>query len=124
MSLTDDFQNILNKFNIRQFLKTSENAEQIRKDIWEFKDKINNKTCLLNLIIPKQQLTKDNYYSGQCRNAYIARWNGEHFTHWRDKFGFTFLEDIDYWEDGHYFDEFIPIFDLGPELPKEISFDH
>jgi hypothetical protein len=127
MSLIDDFQNILNKIDVVDILVnhlSKIEADSIRKDIRDFKESINNKSILPKIMIPKNQLIKGYYYSGQCRNAYIARWNGEHFTHWRDKFGNTFLEDIEYWEEGHFFDEFIPIFDLGPELPKEISFDH
>ena len=80
---------------------------------------------LYPVIIPKDQLVDGNYYAGLCRNAHIARWSSEanHFTHWRDKFGREFLEDIDYWTPDGFFDEFIPVIDLGPELPQPISIE-
>ncbi len=71
--------------------------------------------------IPKSLLIKDNYYAGVCRNANIAKWTGEKFWHWRTKCGKTFLEDIEYWEEDGYFDGFIPLINIGPELPKEIN---
>lgn len=72
----------------------------------------------LPLIIPENRLVHGNYYMGRCRNTSVARWNSEtkEFHHWRNKFGWR-KETIEYWQvDGH-FDGFIPIFDLGPELP-------
>lgn len=73
---------------------------------------------------PKKMLTKGHYYAGVCRNAHIARWDGEKFIHWREKFGNVFLEDIEYWDvDGH-FDGFIPIFCIGAELPKPIDYEY
>lgn len=79
---------------------------------------------LYPVIIPKERLVDENYYAGLCRNARIARWNASagHFTHWRNKFGRVFLEDIDYFTPDGQWDEFIPVIDLGPELPPEIPF--
>jgi hypothetical protein len=75
----------------------------------------------LHLCIPKVHLKKGNYYSGLSHHAYIARWDGKKFIHWRTKFGKTFLEDIDYWEMNGIYDGFLPLFNIGPELPKEIQ---
>lgn len=79
---------------------------------------------LYPVIIPKDRLVDGNYYAGLCRNASVARWNGadNHFTHWRDKFGRVFLEDIGYFTPDGQWDEFIPVIDLGAELPREIPF--
>ena len=75
-------------------------------------------------IIPKQFLIPGDYYAGKCRNATVARWDAARdcFVHWRFKFASIFLEDINYWTpDGHY-DEFIPVFHIGPTLPDPIPF--
>ena len=47
-------------------------------------------------ILPRGQLRNGVYYKGRCRNATIARWNGECFYHWREKFGRIFVETIKY----------------------------
>lgn len=79
---------------------------------------------LYPVIIPKDQLIDGNYYAGLCRNAHIARWsaNTGRFFHWRYKFGREFIEEIDYFTPDGQWDEFIPVIDLGPELPREIPF--
>ena len=68
-------------------------------------------------IIPKDQLIKGTYYSGRCRNATVARWNGEKFIHWRTKFGEKFLEEISCPEDDDQFDVFVAnkVVDWGVE---------
>lgn len=78
---------------------------------------------LLPSKIHKSFLIDGHYYAGVCRNANVARWSGAHdrFYHWRDKFGFTFVESIGYWEDDHQYDEFIPVVDLGPSTPREVN---
>jgi hypothetical protein len=65
-------------------------------------------------MIPKEQLEHGAYYHGECRNASIARWNGEAniFIHWRTKFSDVYPETIGYWVDAqpgeHRWDEFKP----------------
>jgi hypothetical protein len=82
--------------------------------------RMNNGDKYLQLCIPVDRLVVGHYYAGKCRNANIAKWDGKMFFHWRHKFGCTFIEDIEYWDvDGH-FDGFLPMFDLGSELPAEI----
>ena len=56
--------------------------------------------------IPKEELEKGETYIGNCRNASYARWNGEMFLHWRNKFGQTFLEGICCPEDDKIYDVF------------------
>jgi hypothetical protein len=73
--------------------------------------------------IRKDNLHIGSYYGGICRNARIARWDGQKFIYWREKFGKTFLEDIEYWDiDGH-FDGFIPLFEIGLKLPAPIDIE-
>jgi hypothetical protein len=61
-------------------------------------------------IIARTDLVHGMYYEGHCRNAKVARWNGERgaFIHWRTKFGSTFLEGIKHPDDEQHFDVFLP----------------
>lgn len=61
------------------------------------------------LMIPKAQLVAGEYYIGRCRNASVARWDGEKFHHWRRKFGSDFIETIKHPEDDDTFDCFVPV---------------
>ena len=60
-------------------------------------------------VIPKTLLEHGAYYQGRCRNASIARWNGDRgvFVYWRNKFGHVFLEEIRCPEDDIMFDVFV-----------------
>jgi hypothetical protein len=57
--------------------------------------------------IKKEDLIKGAYYKGVCRNATVARWDGEKFHHWRTKFNIKFLETINCPEDDDIFDVFV-----------------
>ena len=59
--------------------------------------------------IPKSELVIGKRYVGSCRNASEATWNGKTFTYKRYKFGHTFFEDINHFEDDDEYDLFIPI---------------
>ena len=59
--------------------------------------------------IPKEQLEVGKTYIGHCRNASEAVWNGDYFTYKRYKFGDTFEEDINHFEDDDGYDLFVPI---------------
>lgn len=58
--------------------------------------------------IRKADLIDGAYYRGRCRHATEARWNGkiEQFVHWRNKFGYNYLETIRCPEDEHHYDVF------------------
>lgn len=75
----------------------------------------------LPLIIKKEFLFDKHYYAGICRNTKIAKWNEKDqvFYYRRYKLGRSFIEDIEYWQEGAYFDQFIPILDLGLILPLD-----
>ena len=59
--------------------------------------------------IPKEKLVIGKTYIGHCRNASEAVWNGEKFTYMRTKFGCTYPEDINHFQDDDGHDLFIPI---------------
>ena len=59
--------------------------------------------------IPKDQLKKNVTYIGSCRNASEAIWTGEKFIYMRTKFGNTYTEEINHFEDDDGYDLFIPI---------------
>lgn len=70
--------------------------------------------------IRKENLCKGEYYYGHCRNATVARWDGERFWYWRTKFGSTFLESIRVPEDDDHFDLFFAIDELNMKpIPLE-----
>jgi hypothetical protein len=76
--------------------------------------------------IAKKDLVDGAYYQGSCRNASVARWNGERevFVYWRYSFGDFFLEEIKHPEDDKIYDVFIVERILSPEETpaKEIPF--
>lgn len=59
--------------------------------------------------IPKKDLIVGKTYIGSCRNAGEAIWKGDHFTYKRTKFGWTFDENINHFEDDDKSDLFVPI---------------
>ncbi|HET8688686.1 MAG TPA: hypothetical protein VFM18_18885 [Methanosarcina sp.] len=74
--------------------------------------------------IQKENLEHGAYYKGRCRNASIARWNGETelFYHWRTKFGQRFIEEIRCPEDEQHYDVFVTEEKIEPEEGFEIPF--
>ena len=59
--------------------------------------------------IPKDELIVGETYIGDCRNASEAVWNGDRFTYMRTKFGTTYPEDINHFQDDDGYDVFVPI---------------
>lgn len=59
--------------------------------------------------IPKSQLEVGVTYIGSCRNASEAVWLGDKFEYQRYKFGYTFPEKINHFEDDNGYDLFVPI---------------
>ena len=58
--------------------------------------------------ISKKDLVVGEKYSGICRNASEAVWNGKVFEYKRYKFGFYYDEDINHYEDDDGYDVFVP----------------
>lgn len=61
--------------------------------------------------ISKDKLIEGKTYLGTCRNASEAVWNGKEFVYKRHKFGYTYDEDINHFQDddGSGYDVFVPI---------------
>lgn len=59
--------------------------------------------------IAKDKLIVGETYIGDCRNASEAVWNGKTFTYMRTKFGTTYPEDINHFQDDDGYDVFVPI---------------
>lgn len=82
-------------------------------DIPIVEKEIYNDYIVPNLIrcgaIPKEKLVVGKCYEGSCRNASNAVWNGEKFTYRRTKFGYTYDEDINHFQDDDGFDLFVPL---------------
>ena len=59
--------------------------------------------------IPKDKLIIGKTYIGDCRNAIEAIWDGKVFKYMRTKFGLTYEEEINHFEDDDGYDVFVPI---------------
>lgn len=59
--------------------------------------------------IPKSELEVGKEYNGVCRNASKATWDGTVFHYTRTKFGFSYDEEINHYEDDDGYDLFVPI---------------
>lgn len=57
----------------------------------------------------KYELEMGKEYSGECRNAARAVWDGKKFTYTRHKFGSEYQEHINHYEDDDGYDVFVPI---------------
>jgi hypothetical protein len=58
--------------------------------------------------IPKSELVVGETYKGVCRNAEEAVWKGDVFEYMRYKFGTTYPEEINHYEDDDGYDVFVP----------------
>ena len=75
-------------------------------------------------VIPKQDLVIGEYYYGRCRNAKVARWDGQQFVYWRTKFKYVFKETIKCPEDDSVWDVFVAErVALPEEITKEITLE-
>ena len=60
--------------------------------------------------IPKDKLVVGTKYEGDCRNAHIAVWKENNkFEYMRTKFGYTYPEEINHFQDDDGYDVFVPI---------------
>lgn len=75
-------------------------------------------------VIPKDKLKHKTIYLGSCRNASVAVWNKnkEEFIYIRNKFGMSYLEEINPIEKDDGFDLFIPFreIDIDEGWKKEL----
>ena len=73
-----------------------------------------NNVIIPNLIrcgaIPKDNLIKGKTYLGSCRNASEAVWMGNQFEYIRHKFGTTYKETINHFQDDDGSDLFVPLY--------------
>ena len=98
--------------------------------VWEYADHLIGSRTHDELtgrpILEKDRLVHGRYYKGRCRNATVARWNGDEqcFYHWREKFGRIYIETIKYPTDET--ELFWDVFEVLEELATskfEIPFD-
>ena len=65
--------------------------------------------------IPKNKLIKGKTYFGSCRNADKAIWLGDQFEYIRHKWGDSYPEKINHFEDDNGYDLFVPIREIKDE---------
>jgi len=81
----------------------------------EYMEFIQNKLIELGAI-PKDKLIVGHTYLGDCRNAHKAIWKeNERFEYMRTKFGYTYPEEINHFQDDDGYDVFVPIKDITEE---------
>ena len=94
--------------NIRPF----NNIDNI-PDIPIIDEETYNNVIIPNLIrcgaIPKDKLVKGKAYIGTCRNTTEAIWLGDKFEYIRYKFGYTYPEKINHFQDADDCDVFVPL---------------
>ena len=60
-------------------------------------------------VIPKSELIVGAIYQGECRNSGTAIWDGNKFVYERHKFGTSYNERINHFEDDNGYDVFVPM---------------
>ena len=66
-------------------------------------------TLIKHGAIPLHKLEVGKTYIGECRNASEAVWQGDKFEYMRTKFGSTFPEKINHFQNDDGFDVFVPV---------------
>lgn len=66
-------------------------------------------TLIAHGAIPLDKLEVGKTYIGDCRNAGEAVWLGDKFEYQRYKFGYTFPEKINHFQNDDGYDVFVPI---------------
>ena len=66
-------------------------------------------TLIKHGAIPMHKLEVGKTYIGECRNASEAVWQGDKFEYMRTKFGSTFPETINHFQNDDDYDVFVPI---------------
>ena len=66
-------------------------------------------TLIRHGAIPLHELIAGKTYIGTCRNASEAVWDGEEFVYQRYKWGETYPEKINHFENDDGYDVFVPI---------------
>lgn len=93
-------------------LKPFENQNDI-PDIPKCEETFYKEVVVPNLIrcgaIPKKDLEVGAWYIGDTRNTDRARWTGTEFEYVRCKWGSTFMDTVNHFEDDNGYALFVPI---------------
>jgi len=103
------YNNVLNHWKERKPFRDEDDIQSVpivKKEDYE-------NIIIPNIIrcggIPKDKLIVGKTYIGNCRNATEAVWDGEKFTYMRTKFGSTYPETINHFQDDDGYDLFVPL---------------
>lgn len=124
-------QKIIKFFENLQYFNDVEDIPEIPK----VSEETYKKYIIPNLIrcgaIPKSKLIEGKTYLGSCRNTSKAVWNGSCFEYDRYKFGTTYLDHINHFEDDDGYDLFTPIreeylttWEVCPECETEVELEN
>lgn len=102
-------QSIIDYFNNMKPFNDTDNIP----DIPIIDEETYNNVIIPNLIrcgaIPKDKLVKGKTYIGTCRNTSEAIWLGDKFEYIRYKFGCTYPEKINHFQNDDGYDVFVPL---------------
>lgn len=100
-------------FSLVQLQDSAQNSksimrqEELDRNIWQIA--IEEKVKFNEVrVLRKAELKEGETYKGNCRNASEAVWHGDHFTYIRRKWGSSFEEDINHFEDDNGYDVYVP----------------
>ena len=102
-------ERMIKAFNEMKHFKEPHNVPDIPKTDKETYDTVIVPNLVRCGAIPKNKLIIGKTYIGDCRNATEATWDGEKFTYMRTKFGNTYPEKINHFEDDNGYDLFVPL---------------
>ena len=90
---------------------TEEDISNIHIPICKNKDEeeLVQNTLIKHGAIPIHEMEVGKTYIGTCRNASEAVWQGDHFIYQRYKWGSTFPEKINHFQNDDGYDVFVPI---------------
>ena len=107
---------IINKDIIEDYFNSMEPFRDVDDipDVPRMKDEKEYREIVVkNLIrcgaIPKSELVTGAVYAGSCRNSDTATWNGKEFEYTRWKFGTSYVDSVNHFEDDDGYDLFVPI---------------
>lgn len=69
--------------------------------------------------IPKADLEVGAFYIGDTRNTDVAMWNGRQFEYRRNKFGMSFTDTVNHFEDDDGYALFVPLKKVTGQTPEE-----
>lgn len=111
MDINERILTWVDHLNERYGILTEDDLYYIDVPVCKNKDEeeLVQKTLIDHGALPLHKLEVGKTYIGTCRNASEAIWQGDHFVYQRSKFGYTYPEKINHFQNDDGYDVFVPI---------------